>query len=137
MEPYTLTKDIEVFCIRATSFPEGIKPAFEKLESLLPSMEDRQLYGISRPENNQGIVYRAAVAAKHPGEGAKYGCEPFTIRKGTYMSEVLRNYEENIMQLSSTFDTLLEQPHLDPQGYCLEEYINGTDVRCMVPLKTA
>lgn len=137
MEPYTLTRDIEVFYIRATSFPEGIKPAFEKLESLLPSMEGRQLYGISRPENNEGIVYRAAVAAKYPGEGAKYGCESFTIRKGTYMSEVLKNYAADMMQVSSTFDTLLAQPHLDPQGYCLEEYINGTDMRCMVPLKAA
>ncbi|SEW39278.1 transcriptional regulator [Chitinophaga arvensicola] len=137
MEPYTLTNDIEVFYVRATTFPEGIKPAFEKLVSLLPSMAGRHLYGISRPENNQGIVYRAAVNAKYPGEGAKYGCESFTIRKGTYMTEVLKNYEENMMQVSQTFDALLEQPHLDPQGYCLEEYINDTDMRCMVPLKAA
>lgn len=137
MEPYTLAKDIEVFYVQAASFPEGITPAFQQLAALLPAVEGRRLYGISRPENNQGIVYRAAVAAAFPGEGGQYGCESFIIRKGVYISEVLKNYEEDIAEVSRTFDRLLAQPELDPQGYCLEEYINGTDVRCMVPLKPA
>lgn len=135
MEPHTLTKDIEVFYVQAASFPEGIAPAFQQLASLLPSMEGRRLYGISRPENDQGIVYRASVAATFPGEGGQYGCENFIIRKGVYISEVLKNYEKDIIEVSRTFDRLLAQPGLDPQGYCLEEYMNGTDVRCMVPLK--
>lgn len=137
MEPYTLAKDIEVFYVQAASFPEGIARAFQQLASLLPSMEGRQLYGISRPENDRGIVYRAAVAAAFPGEGGEYGCASFIIRKGVYISEVLKNYEEDIMEISRSFDRLLAQPGLDPQGYCLEEYINGTDVRCMVPVETA
>jgi hypothetical protein len=30
---------------------------------------------------------------------------------------------------------LLTQPNIDPNGYCLEWYLNGKDVRCMVRLK--
>ncbi|HEY9256676.1 hypothetical protein [Chitinophaga sp.] len=134
MEPYTLQHDIEVFYVKATSFPMGITPAFDKLKALLPDMDGRKLYGISRPEGGHEIVYRAAVAAQSPGEGAKYGLESFMIRKGIYMSEILTDYAQHLQEVSPTFDRLLQTPGLDPQGYCLEDYFNEKDVRCMVPI---
>jgi hypothetical protein len=134
MEPYTIAHDIEVFYVKADSFPEGIKPAFEKLIALLPDMKGRKLYGISRPEDGNGIVYRAAVVAEATGEGAIYGLDSFTIRQGVYMSEILKDYEEHVQEVSTTFDRLLQTPGLDPQGYCVEDYLNEKDVRCMVPL---
>lgn len=135
MEPYTVAHDIEVFYVKATSFPEGIKPAFDQLLGLLPNMNGRRRYGISRPEGGHEIVYRAAVAAQSPGEGANYGLDSFIIRKGVYMSEILKDYEQHLQEVSPTFDRLLQTPGLDPQGYCLEDYFNEKDVRCMVPLK--
>jgi hypothetical protein len=135
MEPYTLTHDIEVFYVKADSFPEGIKPAFEKLTSFLPDMKGRKLYGISRPEGGKEIIYRAAVAAESRNEGDQYGLESFIIRKGIYMSEVRKNYEEDPSGISKLFDELLQSPGLDPEGYCLEDYLNEKDVRCMVPMK--
>lgn len=134
MEPYTIARDIAVFYIKADSFPEGIKPAFEKLVSLIPDMQDRKLYGISRPEGGAGIVYRAAITAFTPDEGEKYGLESFVIKQGVYMSEIIQNYEQDVQKISQTFDELLKTPALDPEGYCLEEYINEKDVRCMVTL---
>lgn len=134
MEPYTLEHDIEVFYVKADTFPEGIKPAFDKLIALLPDMKGRRLYGISRPEGGSEIVYRAAVAAEATGEGATYGLNSFIIRKGVYMSEILPDYEQDLPKVSQTFDQLLQTPGLDPQGYCVEDYFNEKDIRCMVPL---
>lgn len=134
MKPYTLEHDIEVFYVKASSFPQGIQPAFDKLYALLPDMKDRKRYGISRPEGGHEIVYRAAVAAQSPGEGANYGLDSFIIRKGAYMSEILPDYEQDLPKVGQTFDQLLQTPGLDPQGYCLEDYLNEKDVRCMVPL---
>lgn len=134
MEPYTLERDVEVFYVKASSFPQGIKPAFEKLAALLPDIQDRKLYGISRPEGGSEIIYRAAVAAQSPGEGATYGLDSFIIRKGVYMGEILLNYEQDLPKVSQTFDKLLQTPGLDPQGYCVEDYLNEKDIRCMVPL---
>jgi hypothetical protein len=135
METITLEHDIEVFYVQADSFPMGIQAAFEKLTALLGDMTGRHLYGISRPEGGHGIVYRAAVAAKTPGEGATYGLDSFIVRKGTYISEILEHYKQHLLDVSPTFDRLLHRPDIDPQGYCLEDYFNDTDIRCMVPLK--
>ncbi|MBO9732847.1 MAG: hypothetical protein J7623_29660 [Chitinophaga sp.] len=135
METITLEHDIEVFYVQADSFPMGIQAAFEKLTALPGNMTGRHLYGISRPEGGHGIIYRAAAAAKTPGEGAQYGLQSFTIRKGTYISEILPQYQQHLMEVTPTFERLLGTPGIDPQGYCLEDYFNDTDIRCMVPLK--
>ncbi|NLR80577.1 transcriptional regulator [Chitinophaga eiseniae] len=134
MEPYTLEHDIEVFYVTASSFPEGIPAAFDQLGTLLPNMEGRQLYGISRPENGGHIVYRAAVNALSPGEGQQYGCDTFIIRKGKYLSALLHDYTKDPARIGQAFDELLHAPQLDPQGYCLEQYLDNTHLRCMVPL---
>lgn len=66
--------DIKVFYVTASSFPDGIKEAYEKLHAMLPSVKDRKFYGISYPQNGK-IVYKAAVEEVSEGEANKYGCE--------------------------------------------------------------
>jgi hypothetical protein len=40
----------------------------------------------------------------------------------------------DIPGIGRTFDKLLKHPRIDPQGYCVEEYVNNTDVRCLVKI---
>ncbi len=61
MEKIRIEKDIRVFYVTAKSFPEGIQEAHQKLHSLIPFSKDRKYFGISRPEQGMGIVYRAAA----------------------------------------------------------------------------
>ena len=61
MEKYYLEQDIKVFYVQAFSFPAGIKPAFDKLHSLIKSPADRRFFGISYPEGPGKIIYKAAV----------------------------------------------------------------------------
>ena len=75
MEKYELIKDINVAYVPATSFPEGIKAAFEKLESLIPPEENRTVFGLSWPDKNGKIMYKAAVEEKYKSEGKNYGLE--------------------------------------------------------------
>lgn len=133
MEQYILDKDLSLFYVTATSFPLGVGGAFDKLRSLLPEGDDRIFYGISRPEGNGGIVYRAAAEEAYPGEGLEKGCETFLVRKGTYLSEYLTDWKKDESSVGRTFHKLLDQPGLDPNGYCLEIYPNDKDVRCLVP----
>ncbi|MPR33906.1 transcriptional regulator [Salmonirosea aquatica] len=118
------------------SFPEGVMQAHQKLHSLLPSVEGRNFYGISRPSDSKEIIYRAAVEEAYTGEAEKYGCEAFTIKKGDYLSETLTNWREDEKQIGETFQKLLADPRLDPEGYCLEVYVSDDEMRCMVPLRT-
>ena len=87
------------------------------------------------PENGQGIVYRAAAEEIKPGEADKYHCDTLVIKKGNYISLTLHDYAKNIQSIGTAFKELLSSPGLDPEGYCVEWYISGKDVQCMVRLE--
>lgn len=135
MENYYLDSDINTFYVQASSFPEGIKPAFQKLHSLIGLIQDRRFFGISYMEGEGKIIYKAAVEEKHQGEGKELGCETFSIRKGNYASIYITDFMKNILSIGNAFTELLKHPDLDPKGYCLEIYEGMNNVRCMVPLK--
>lgn len=134
MEKFYIERDITLFYITATSFPEGILDAFQKLHDKVPEARERIWYGISYPNGAKGIIYKAAVEEAFPGEGAKYGCDTFTVNEGVFISELIQNWEQNGNSIGETFRKLVQQPNIDENGYCLEIYENNTDVRCLVPL---
>src|SRR5262245_50485172 len=133
MEKYELVKDINVLYMPADSFPEGIKPAFERLEKLIPPEENRTVFGLSWPDTDGKILYKAALEEKYPGEGKKYGLKSFVVKKGTYISELVNSFANDVSQIGQTFQRLLEHPGIDPNGFCLEWY-KGPDVLCLVGL---
>jgi hypothetical protein len=135
IEKFIIENDIPVFCLTATSFPDGIMDAHQKLHALLAPSDKRRSFGISRPENGV-IVYKASVEELEDGEAEKFHCERFIIKKGMYTSIFIADYSKDISQIEKAFTLLLAQPYIDPNGYCLEGYIAGKDVRCMVPLQS-
>jgi hypothetical protein len=134
MEKYYIDKDIKVFYVTATSFPEGVGDAFKKLLSFLPKPNKRLLFAISSPNEKGIIIYKAAVEESFPGEGKQNGCETFAIKKGNYWSELLLDWQKDESIVGKTFQKLLKHPNLDKNGYCLEIYPNEKDIRCLVPL---
>ena len=134
METTMVDKDIKVFYITATSFPQGILGAHEKLHSLIPFSTERKYFGVSRPENG-AIVYRAAAEEINEGEAERLQCETLVLKKGSYISLILNDYMKDLPAIERTFKQLLSHPGIDPQGYCVEWYLNNKDVKCMVRLK--
>jgi hypothetical protein len=134
MEKYYIDKDIKVFYVTATSFPEGVGGAFKKLLSFIPKPNKRLLYAISSPTEKGIIIYKAAVEESFPGEGEQNGCETFLIKKGEYWSELLPDWHRDESIVGKTFQKLLKHPNLDKNGYCLEIYPNEKDILCLVPL---
>jgi len=41
---------------------------------------------------------------------------------------------KDIPAIQKAFNLLIAQPGLDPEGYCVEQYINQKDMICMVRL---
>jgi len=137
MEHFTLEQDIKVFYVTAKSFPEGIMEAHEKLYSMVPFANNgRRYFGVSRPENNTGIVYRAAAEELFQNEAEQHDCETLVIRKGKYLSITVHNYTKDVSQIGKAFQQILFQTGLDPEGYCVEWYLNDKDVKCMIRLKS-
>jgi hypothetical protein len=133
-EEYFIDKDIKVICTTASSFPEGVQMAHKKLHSLFPATQRRTFYGISHPDKSGNIIYKAAADELNEGEAAQFNLERFTIRKGNYISEVLRDWVKDEMSVGKTFRKLLSDQRIDKKGYCLEIYLNDNDMRCLVPL---
>ena len=136
MEIFTLDKDIPVICFPAVSFPNGVKAAHEKLHSTVPFDPGRGYYGLSWSDGRGGIVYKAAAGQLHDGEAAQYGGDPFVIRKGQYLSAMLFNFPDDMGGFGRIFEEMLADVRIDPNGYCVEVYLNERDVRCMVLLDT-
>lgn len=136
MEIRFLKNDIDVICVRASSFPQGVMEAHEKLAAKVSPAAGRQRYGISHPSGNE-IVYKAAASERSAGEAEKLKCERFTIRHGLFLSEYVQDWQKKIDQIQGIFQTLLADPRIDAKGYCLEEYVGDHDLRCSVPLDAA
>jgi hypothetical protein len=136
MENFALANDIVVFGVKAESFPAGVMKAWDQLHSMLPEIKGRNFYGISRPEGKPDeIIYYAAVEQSYDGEAEEYKCPLFTLKKGNYISEVLRDFMQDVTRIGTTFQEMLKNHDIDPQGFCVEHYFNDKDVRLMIHLK--
>jgi hypothetical protein len=135
METFFLERDIKVFYVKASSFPDGVQEAYQKLHLLLVAPAGRRFFGISYPESPGKIIYKAAVEENYTGEGKALGCENFVIKKGKYISIYIKDFMNNIPAIGKAFQELLVDERIDPNGCCVEEYINDKDVRCMIRLK--
>ena len=131
MENFILEEDIKVFCITAVSFPDGVKSAHETLHSLVPFSAERKYFGLSRPENGV-IIYKAAAEEKKAGEGESLGCETIVIKSGKYICITVLDFMNDIEAIGKAFRELLTSPHIDPEGYCVEWYLDMKDVKCMI-----
>jgi predicted transcriptional regulator YdeE len=135
METRIIENDILIAYVNAKSFPNGVLDAFQRLHVHFPFSADRNCYGLSRPENGQGIIYKAAAEIKNHDEAGKAGLDTMVIPKGTYVAKTVHNFHADIPIIGKTFEQLLNHSNLDPEGYCVEWYLpNDKDVMCMVRL---
>ena len=135
MEKVKIDNDIKVLYVTAKTFPGGIPDAVAKLHQLFPFSRERKIFGLSRPENGGEIVYRAAAEEMEEGEAEKLGCETLIIKKGNYISLTINDFRKDVTLIDKAFKELLNQPGLDPQGYCVEWYATDKEaVKCMIRL---
>ena len=132
MEPFSFDKDVEVLAVEAESFPNDIQKAHESLHAMLPAITDRRTFGISWGSPTGEIRYLAAADIMDSSERTLPGTKTFTIKKGPYHSVLIHDFMNNISAIGQSFNQLLKTEKLDPQGYCLEWYLDDKDVRCMV-----
>ncbi|WP_443936467.1 transcriptional regulator [Pedobacter sp. MW01-1-1] len=136
MEQLVVESDIEVLLMQADLFPEGVLVAHQKLHAKLDVHGERRYYGISYSAGAGKIVYYAAAQQLEPNEAAQMGLKTFTIPKGVYASITIKNFASDSAQVGQAFKQLLQEPALNPNGFCLEMYPNELDIICMVPLLT-
>ena len=135
MQVYNVEKDTKLFCIPATSFPNGVKAAFDKLYEMLAPSNERPFYGISYFDDKGRIVYKAAVEESFDGEAERYGCETFVVTKGEYIAKTINDWEKNMHKIGGIFENMLKDPRADTTYPCVELYKNDRELVCMMRIK--
>ena len=124
---------MKIFCVTAKSFPYEIKQAFGLLINKLSNVEGRTFFGIAYQSEQGDMIYKAAVLESFEGEAEKLGCEKFTIEKGEYLTETLKDWKKDESQIGLTFRKFSDSKY-NATFPCVEWY-QGDDVMCMVRLE--
>ena len=126
--------DIRVFYVKKNTTSLSLPQAYEQLIKNVPFAWDRMYYGILVRENGC-LCYRLAVEQLTRNENRDLNLELHIIKRGVYLSAIVRNYLQNIMKIEHVFQQLLLEPGLDDNENRVEWYFNGKDVACMQRLK--
>lgn len=134
MELYYLEEDFKVFGFRAYLYPEGVGLAYRRLIKQLPAIEGRDFFGIIHPSPHN---YMACVKEIYAGEGIRYGCDFYTIRQGLYLTEIIRDWQNDPSIVNFTFDMLLTKAGRNADdGLWIEWYKSEREIMCMIKLET-
>ncbi len=134
METITMYHDIRVFYVKKNSSSLSLPQAYQELIKSVPFPGDRMYYGIIVRENGC-LCYRLALEQLTRNESRDLNLEHHIIKRGTYLSSIVRNYLQDIMEIERVFQRLLLEPGLDNDENRVEWYFNGMDVACMLRME--
>lgn len=132
MNQFNIDRPVTTYTVKATSFPAGVMAAHQYLHSLIPFSTKRKYFGISHGSADQEIIYYAAAEELEKGELEQHGLATFILEAGNYLYMDIADYMKNIPAIGQAFAALLREPHIDPQGACVEWYLDQHTCRCMV-----
>ena len=135
-----LEEDIPLLCMTANSFPEGVESVHKLVQSSIPQeksdIKPRKVFGLSRPENGIGLIYKACIEEFESDDFDVDNFEEMIISEGNYYYTDLINYYNDIPKIGIVFNEMIQLENIDPNGYCIEWYMNeGKDMRCLVKIK--
>jgi hypothetical protein len=130
MKIYNQPEDISVIGVQVTTFPLGIKEAFESLMKTLGS--DRAYYGISWLDETDNVKYYAMAREAFPHEGKLHNYEWLTIEKGNYKTETVHNWLSKTDCIKDTFHDLMGNEKPDKKRPCVEWYQSDENMLCMI-----
>jgi len=134
MKQYNLEHNINVFGIQVHSFPEKIGEAFEQLVKMLHDDYNRAYFGVSWMEADGSITYIAAAEEKYEGEHSKYPCIQYSIEKGNYLAEVIKDWRKKTDCIKDVFHEMMQDGMASKTGACIEWYKDDDEMLCMIKM---
>lgn len=131
---FVLERDITVYYVEASSFPDGVLVAHQSLHKLVDFDSNRNYFGISNANSTGEIIYKAAAEEYVEGEFQKHSLSSFVIPKGNYACITIKDFMKDVSAIGQAFQELLKEPDLDPNGFCLEWYKGESDCECLIKL---
>ena len=132
MELLELENDVQAFGFQVKSFPEGVPEAFDALIAMVPEGLGRSYYGISYMDDQDKVVYIAAVEERNDGEAEKNNCKRYTLERGKYAAVTLKDWRQKTCTIKDIFHEMMDAPHIDHTKPCIEWYKNDDEMLCML-----
>jgi len=104
--------DIQVFYVKKNTSSLSLPQVYQELIQNVPFACGRMYYGILVPENGC-LCYRLAVEQLSRYENRDLNLELYIIKRGIYLSAIVRNYLQNIKEIENVFQSLRLEPGLD------------------------
>lgn len=134
MELINVKDDLHLFGIQVTTFPMGIKEAFDKIIAMVPDGMQRVHYGISYMEGDK-VIYHAACEEKYEGEADTLNCKKYTVDKGEYIAITITGWMKKIESIGEAFHQMMKDPRVDFTKPCVEWYKTDEEMMCMMKIK--
>lgn len=135
MKKINLENNIQLVCIKATGFPEGILEAHKQIHNYCNEPE-RVFYGISRPNKDGIIEYFAGTEPLEAFKDAsKMDLSIYVLKKGVYLCSEVEDYHKNLRKIGDIFNEFITRPDIAADGECIEVYDHTSTVRCMIRLQ--
>ena len=135
--PYRATivnlPDVNLVVSRADEFPSGIKAAWDRLESKLPSLKSRKFYGLTVCEGSQ-LAYFAGFEPVNDEEVASLGFPTMMIKGGKYARAKLFDWQNHTDKIGEIFDQLMQDFQMDPNGATVEYYRSQSELHLLIRL---
>lgn len=132
MNTFQLNNPVQLHCIRAFSFPDGVRDAFRRLHKAAPPKPNRLYMSVSWQDEKQQINYLAGATELVEGEINGPEFELYQVGNGEYIYIDIHDFMNNIPAIGQAFATLLALPDTAVDAVCVEWYMNDTLCRCMV-----
>jgi predicted transcriptional regulator YdeE len=120
--------------VKAKSFPEGVKEAFDVLEGKLRSLKGKKFFGVSS-KGSGGIEYRACAVSEAEGESFYSGFEMYKIPGGKYATCKIEDWADKLEEIGPLFKEMGKNFNLAESRPLLEFYRSQKELILMMPIK--
>ena len=130
MEIINQEKNLTLMGAQVKNFPAGVQEGFDSL--MKEFGKNRDYYGISWCEKDNTITYFAITPETRAGEARERKFETFSIEKGQYKSEPVRNWRTQLNCIKDTFHELMGDKNPTKSDPCIEWYKSDEEMICMI-----
>jgi hypothetical protein len=127
----TIIDPVTVMYVEAKGGLSGVGKAWSELESNLPSLKGRKMYGAY---HDQDKVYRACVAIINEEEPKALGLPTWTIPGGRFAREKIENFPSRVEIIGETFELMEQEYKRDPNRWYIEFYRSQNEVILLLPI---
>jgi len=120
---------LRLITVKARSFPEGIRPAWQEIETKR-KIKGRKAYGVIREGE-----YFAGLVSDGELEERVTGLPVLEVLGGSYARLKLEDWQSHIAEIGPLFAQMASEHEADPSRPALEFYRSFTELHLLLPVK--